>query len=58
MQDIRTYSPLVLAYIGDAIYDLVIRTLIVVSHGQLPAATSFTRVHQRSGKGFSSGGDD
>ena len=27
--DIRTYSPLVLAYIGDGIYDLVIRTLIV-----------------------------
>ena len=25
-QDIRTYSPLTLAYIGDAIYDLVIRT--------------------------------
>lgn len=30
--DIRTYSPLVLAYIGDGIYDLVIRTLIV-RHG-------------------------
>lgn len=27
--DIRTYSPLTLAYIGDAIYDLVIRTVIV-----------------------------
>ena len=27
--DIRTYSPLALAYIGDGIYDLVIRTLIV-----------------------------
>ena len=25
--DIRTYSPLTLAYIGDAIYDLVIRTI-------------------------------
>lgn len=30
--DIRTYSPLTLAYIGDSIYDLVIRTLIV-KHG-------------------------
>lgn len=27
--DIRTYSPLTLAYIGDAIYDLLIRTLLV-----------------------------
>ena len=28
-QDVRAYSPLTLAYIGDAIYDLVIRTVIV-----------------------------
>ena len=28
-QDIRTYSPLALAYIGDGIYDLVIRSLVV-----------------------------
>lgn len=27
--DIRTYSPLTLAYIGDGIYDLVIRTIVV-----------------------------
>lgn len=27
--DIRTYSPLTLAYIGDAIYDLIIRTILV-----------------------------
>lgn len=27
--DIRMYSPLVLAYIGDGIYDLVIRSLLV-----------------------------
>lgn len=27
--DIRTYSPLVLAYIGDAIYELYIRTILV-----------------------------
>lgn len=29
--DIKTYSPLTLAYIGDAIYDLIIRTLVVES---------------------------
>ncbi|MCM1187456.1 MAG: ribonuclease III [Lachnoclostridium sp.] len=28
-QDVRTYSPLTLAYIGDGIYELVIRTVIV-----------------------------
>lgn len=28
-QDLRTYSPLALAYIGDGIYDLVIRSLVV-----------------------------
>lgn len=27
--DIKTYSPLALAYIGDSIYDLVIRTMVV-----------------------------
>lgn len=27
--DIRTYSPLTLAYIGDGIFDLVIRTIVV-----------------------------
>lgn len=30
--DIRTYSPLTLAYIGDCVYELVIRTLIM-KHG-------------------------
>lgn len=27
--DIKTYSPLTLAYIGDAVYDLVIRSIVV-----------------------------
>lgn len=27
-QDIRTYSPLALAYIGDGIYELVVRTMV------------------------------
>ena len=29
MKDIRTYSPLTLAYIGDGVYDLVIRSMVV-----------------------------
>ena len=28
-QDVRAYSPLTLAYMGDAIYDLIIRSVIV-----------------------------
>ena len=27
--DVKTYSPLTLAYIGDAIYDLVVKTVVV-----------------------------
>ena len=27
--DLKTYSPLTLAYIGDAIYDLLVRTILV-----------------------------
>ena len=27
--DIRTYSPLTLAYIGDGIFDLIIRSIVV-----------------------------
>lgn len=41
--DLKTYSPLTLAYIGDAIYDLVIRTLIVES-GNAPAS----KLHKRA----------
>lgn len=33
--DIRTYSPLTLAYIGDGIFDLIVRT-IVVERGNAP----------------------
>lgn len=28
-QDVRAYSPLTLAYIGDAVYDLIIRSVVV-----------------------------
>ncbi len=41
--DIRTYSPLTLAYIGDGIYDLVIRSLIV---GQ--GNTRASQLHQHT----------
>ena len=41
--DIKTYSPLTLAYIGDAIFDLVIRS-IVVGKGN----TKASQLHQRT----------
>ncbi len=42
-KDIRTYSPLALAYIGDGVYDLVIRSL-VVGRGN----TSASRLHHKT----------
>jgi len=44
-EDIKTYSPLTLAYIGDGIYDLIIRT-VVVGRGNLPAEKLHKRVIQ------------
>ena len=44
-QDIRSFSPLTLAYIGDAVYDLVIRT-IVVERGNKAANV----LHKTTGK--------
>ena len=41
--DLRTYSPLTLAYIGDAIYDLIIRTLIVKPGNSRPE-----KMHKRA----------
>ena len=41
--DIRTYSPLTLAYIGDAVFDLVIRT-VVVERGN----TSANKLHHKT----------
>lgn len=43
--DIRTYSPLTLAYIGDGIYDLVIRS-IVVAKGNMRAG----ELHKRTSR--------
>ena len=41
--DLRSYSPLTLAYIGDAAYELVIRS-IIVEQGNAPV----NRLHKRS----------
>lgn len=35
-QDIKTYSPLTLAYIGDAIFELVVRTVLVERKNMQP----------------------
>lgn len=40
--DLKTYSPLTLAYIGDVVYDLIIRTL-VVEQGNAPV----NKLHKR-----------
>lgn len=34
--DIRTYSPLTLAFVGDCVYDLVIRTTLILQANQAP----------------------
>lgn len=44
-QDVRSYSPLTLAYIGDGIYELVIRT-VVVGQGNQPVS----RLHQQTSR--------
>ena len=43
--DIRSYSPLTLAYIGDAIYELVIRTILVEKGN-----AQVNKLHQRASK--------
>lgn len=43
--DIKTYSALTLAYIGDSIYDLIIRTMLV-EHGN----TQVNKLHQRASR--------
>lgn len=42
-RDIKTYSPLTLAYIGDGVYEIVIRT-ILVSKGNCPP----NKLHKRA----------
>lgn len=51
--DIKTYSPLTLAYIGDEIYDLIIRSIVVgrgnTKAGHLHHATSqLVKAHAQS----------
>ena len=43
--DIRTYSPLALAYIGDGVYELVIRT-VLIKKGNCPAS----RLHKQASR--------
>lgn len=43
IQDVRGYSPLTLAYIGDAVYELIIRTIVVES-GNAPV----NKLHKKS----------
>lgn len=42
-KDIRTYSPLTLAYLGDAVYEIIIRT-ILVKKGNCPV----NELHKRA----------
>ena len=41
--DPRTYSPLALAYIGDAVYELIVRTM-VINHGSIQV----NKMHKKS----------
>ena len=41
--DPGTYSPLALAYIGDAVYELIVRTM-VISHGSIQV----NKMHKKS----------
>ena len=43
--DVRTYSPLTLAYIGDGIYDLIIRSLVVAKGN-----TRASELHKRTSR--------
>ena len=52
-QDLRTYSPLTLAYIGDAIFELVVRTVLVERKNMQPeklhkAATKIVKAETQS----------
>ena len=56
-QDLRSYSPLTLAYIGDGIYELIIRT-VLVRKGNCPVnqlhkkASSLVKADYRRATGF------
>lgn len=41
--DIRTYSPLTLAFLGDCVYDLIIRTIVVERGNRAPEGLHKTK---------------
>ena len=41
--DAKAYSPLALAYIGDSIYDLIIKTLVLSERASPPPRTSLSQ---------------
>ena len=47
-QDLRSYSPLTLAYIGDGVYELIIRT-ILVKKGNCPVNRLHKKPHNLPG---------
>ena len=54
--DIRTYSPLTLAFVGDCIYDLVIRTIVVERGNTAPGVPASQKELHRKGAGAGSTG--
>lgn len=52
-QDVKAYSPLTLAYIGDGIYELVVRSIVVAQGNRSPndlnrAATEYVRAETQA----------
>lgn len=43
-QEVNTYSPLTLAYIGDGIYEIIIRTIVVTNDGN----EQVNKLHKKS----------
>lgn len=43
-QEINTYSPLTLAYVGDGIYEIIIRTIVVTNDGN----EQVNKLHKKS----------
>lgn len=54
--DIRTYSPLTLAFVGDCIYDLVIRTIVVERGQYCTRRPAYQKELHRKGAGAGSTG--
>ena len=54
--DIRTYSPLTLAFVGDCIYDLVIRTVVVERGNTAPNTLHQKKERRRKSAGTGGAG--